>query len=282
MNYRHIFHAGNFADVVKHAILARLVVYMQRKAKPFRVIDTHAGTGRYDLSSDAAQRTGEWRDGIGRLVGAEPPAAAVALLAPYLDAVRALNGAGPVTTYPGSPWLVRHLLRPQDRLSAIEMHPDDAAELASLFAGDVKVRITRLDGWLALGAHVPPKERRGIVLVDPPFEVPGEYDRLVGGLAAAHQRFPSGTYALWYPLKLGAPVAAFHARLADLSIGNILVAELSVRDAAAAGLTGCGLVIVNPPFTLANELDVLLPALRTILAQDPSATCRAFWLTAPT
>ncbi|WP_026619227.1 23S rRNA (adenine2030-N6)-methyltransferase [Ensifer sp. WSM1721] len=279
MNYRHIYHAGNFADVLKHAVLARLVTYLKQKDKAFRVLDTHAGIGLYDLSSDEAQKTGEWREGIGRLIEAELPAPVVEILAPYLSAVRDLNPAGGLTLYPGSPKLVRMLFRPQDRLSAMELHAEDYETLHRLFEGDFQSRITRLDGWLALGAHLPPKEKRGLVLVDPPFEVEGEYERLVDGLARAHRRFAGGIYCLWYPLKKGAPIKNFHEALRALEIPKMLCAELSVRsDRDVTGLAGSGLIIVNPPYTLKRELDILLPFLKERLAQDRFASARSFWL----
>ena len=224
MNYRHIYHAGNFADVLKHAVLARLIVYLQQKDKAFRLLDTHAGIGLYDLSSEEAQKTGEWREGIGKLLDADLPAPIATILAPYLDAVRSLNPEGEITLYPGSPKLARMLFRPQDRLSAMELHPDDSRRLARLFEGDYQVRVTELDGWLALGAHLPPKEKRGIVLVDPPFEEEGEYDRLIDGLARAWRRFPGGVYCLWYPIKKGAPIADFHEGLKALDIPKMLCA----------------------------------------------------------
>ncbi|MGK6312790.1 23S rRNA (adenine(2030)-N(6))-methyltransferase RlmJ [Neorhizobium sp. DT-125] len=279
MNYRHIYHAGNFADVLKHAVLARLIRYAQKKDKAFRVLDTHAGIGLYDLSSDEAQKTGEWRDGIGRLMDADLPANVSELLGPYLAVVRELNPDGALKLYPGSPKLARMLFRPQDRLSAMELHPEDCNRLHNLFEGDFQVRVTELDGWLALGAHLPPKEKRGIVLVDPPFEEEGEYKRLVKGLASAHRRFPGGTYCLWYPVKKGAPIRAFHEELQALEIPKMLCAELLVKsDRETTGLTGSGLIVVNPPFTLKDELHTLLPVLKTILAQDRFASQRAFWL----
>ncbi len=279
MNYRHIYHAGNFADVLKHAVLARLVRYAQNKDKAFRVLDTHAGIGLYDLSSEEAQKTGEWRDGIGRLMEAELPAQVAELLAPYLSAIRDLNPSGGLKLYPGSPKLARMLFRPQDRLSAMELHPEDYNRLHNVFEGDFQVRATQLDGWLALGAHLPPKEKRGIILVDPPFEEEGEYSRMVLGLANAHRRFAGGTYCLWYPIKKGAPIKAFHEELQALDIPKMLCAELLVRsDRETTGLTGSGLVIVNPPFTLKDELHTLLPVLKSVLAQDRYASHRAFWL----
>ena len=279
MNYRHIYHAGNFADVLKHAVLARLVVYLQQKDKAFRLLDTHAGIGLYDLSSEEAQKTGEWRDGIGRLMEAGLSEPVATILAPYLDAVRSLNPEGEITLYPGSPKLARMLFRPQDRLSAMELHPDDSRRLARLFEGDYQVRVTELDGWLALGAHLPPKEKRGIVLVDPPFEEEGEYDRLIDGLSRAWRRFPGGVYCLWYPIKKGAPIADFHEGLKALEIPKMLCAELSVKsDRDATGLSGTGLIIVNPPFTLKDELHATLPELKRVMAQDRYASHRCFWL----
>ncbi|MGE6786400.1 23S rRNA (adenine(2030)-N(6))-methyltransferase RlmJ [Ensifer adhaerens] len=279
MNYRHIYHAGNFADVLKHAVLARLVTYLQQKEKAFRVLDTHAGIGLYDLSSEEAQKTGEWRDGVGRLLDGDLPPEIAAILAPYLSSIRALNPGAELTLYPGSPKLARMLFRPQDRLSAMELHPDDYETLHRLFDGDFQSRVTELDGWLALGAHLPPKEKRGLILVDPPFEKEGEYDRLADGLARGYRRFAGGVYCLWYPLKQGAPIKAFHEALKALDIPKMLCAELSVRsDRETTGLSGSGLIIVNPPFTLKSELDLLLPFLKTRLGQDRFASSRCFWL----
>ncbi|WP_337266523.1 23S rRNA (adenine(2030)-N(6))-methyltransferase RlmJ [Oryzifoliimicrobium ureilyticus] len=279
MNYRHIYHAGNFADVLKHAVMARLISYMQKKDAAFRVLDTHAGIGLYDLSSEEAQKTGEWREGIGKLLAAEIPAEAQALLQPYLTAVQALNPGGGMRFYPGSPKLTRQLMRPQDRLSAMELHPEDHARLARLFEGDHHVRVTHLDGWLALGAHLPPKERRGLVLVDPPFEEAGEYERMADGVSKAYRRFSGGTYCLWYPIKKSAPLNEFYEALQALDIPKMLCAELIIKsDRGEAGLIGSGLIIVNPPFTLKEELHVLLPVLREVLAQDRFGSQRAFWL----
>ncbi len=194
-----------------------------------------------------------------------------------------LNPQGGLRYYPGSPKLARMLFRPQDRLSAMELHPEDFVRLHRVFEGDHHARITELDGWLALGAHLPPKEKRGIVLVDPPFEEDGEYERLVDGLARAYRRFPGGTYCLWYPLKKGAPIKEFHEALQATDIPKMLCAELAVRsDRETTGLTGSGLIIVNPPFTLKDELHQLLPALKDHLAQDRFASQRAFWLRAET
>ena len=278
MNYRHIYHAGNFADVLKHAVLALVIEHLKLKAAPFRVVDTHAGTGLYDLSSEEAQKTGEWRDGIGRILAADPPAEIAAILAPYLDVVRAGNGDGPLLRYPGSPLIARRLLRPDDRLVVNEAHPEDAASLAALFAKDRAVRTLALDGWSALKALLPPKERRGLVLVDPPFEEQGEFKRLLDGLAAAYRRFATGTVIIWYPAKDVRAVRAFLAGAAALSIPKLLSAELFVAKPYADGaLSGTGLLILNPPFTLEAKLALLLPYLAATLARGPGAESRLAW-----
>lgn len=279
MNYRHVYHAGNFADVLKHAVLALVIAHLKRKDAPFRVIDTHAGTGVYDLASEEAQKTGEWQDGIGRILAETPPAGIAALLEPYLDVVRAENGGGPLVRYPGSPLIARRLMRPGDRLVANEAHPEDAARLAALFAKDRAVKVLALDGWSALKALLPPKERRGVVLIDPPFEEPGEFRRLCEGLAAAHRRFATGTVILWYPIKDERLVRAFQRDAAALGIPKLLSAELLVRAPLSAGeLAGSGLLILNPPFTLEAALAALLPYLAARLARGKGAGSRLAWL----
>ncbi|WP_274630675.1 23S rRNA (adenine(2030)-N(6))-methyltransferase RlmJ [Arvimicrobium flavum] len=272
MNYRHIYHAGNFADVVKHAVLARVIEYLKKKDAAFRVVDTHAGRGGYDLSSEQAQKTGEWRDGIGRLMEAKLPATAAALLASYLDAVRAANPDGGVTRYPGSPAIARHLLRRQDRLSAIELHPEDAAALAERFAGDVQTRVNHLDGWLALGAHVPPKEKRGLVLIDPPFEEAGEFDRMIDGLAKAYRRWPGGIYLFWYPIKDRRAVNAFRSGLKESGIPKITDIAFEIRPPSSEPrLDGCGIAAVNLPYGVDHELNAILSALKPVLGEASRA-----------
>ncbi|RUU73113.1 23S rRNA (adenine(2030)-N(6))-methyltransferase RlmJ, partial [Mesorhizobium sp. M7A.F.Ca.MR.362.00.0.0] len=245
MNYRHAYHAGNFADVVKHVVLTRLLEYLKQKDKAFRVVDTHAGIGRYDLSSAEAQKTGEWQGGIGRLIDAPFAAPVAALLAPYLETIRSLNPEGGIQKYPGSPLIARHLMRKQDRLTAIELHPNDAARLRTFFAGDFQARIIELDGWLALGAHLPPKEKRGLVLIDPPFEEAGEFERLVDGLIRAHKRWPGGIYALWYPIKDRKAIIAFRKALKQSGIPKLLDIEFEIRPASSEpSLDGSGLLVV--------------------------------------
>ena len=279
MNYRHAYHAGNFADVVKHIVLSRIIEYLKRKDAPFRVIDTHAGIGLYDLSSEQAARTGEWLGGIGRLAGKTFTPEVATLLGPYLDAAGLNDAAGEIKSYPGSPLIARRLLRKQDRLFAVELHPEDAAELRQLFAGDIQTRVLELDGWLALGAQLPPKERRGLVLVDPPFEEPGEFERMADALAKAHHRWPGGVYALWYPVKNAREVAAFRDRLKQAGIPKILDLRFDIRPPSPEPrLDGCGMAIVNPPYPLEAEMKAVLPALHALLAEDPRATWAAEWL----
>ncbi|WP_421929579.1 23S rRNA (adenine(2030)-N(6))-methyltransferase RlmJ [Neoaquamicrobium sediminum] len=280
MNYRHAYHAGNFADVVKHLLLTRIIEYLKRKPGAFRVIDTHAGTGLYDLSSEEAQKTGEWRSGIGRLLDAMLPDDAAALAAPYLDAVRAFNAGHPFRYYPGSPVLTKQLLRGADRLTAIELHPEDCFALRTRFAGDWQVRVIELDGWLAMGSQVPPKEKRGLVIVDPPFEKEGEFKRIVDGLLKAHRRWPGGTYALWYPIKDHNAVASMREMLKQTGIPKIMDVVFELRQPSAEPrFDGTGMIVVNPPYVLEAELKVLLPALREVLAEDRSALAETVWLT---
>ena len=207
------------------------------------------------------------------------PAPAAALLVSYFDAVRARNAGADLRYYPGSPLVARHLFRPQDRLSAIELHPDEAHRLKELFAGDFQTRIIELDGWLALGAHLPPKEKRGIVLVDPPFEKEGEFGRLVDGLAKAHRRWPTGVYALWYPIKDLRAVRGFREALSGAGVPKILDIWQTVRAAGVEpALIGSGMIVVNPNFELEADMALLLPVLTEALAQDRQASFGINWL----
>jgi 23S rRNA (adenine2030-N6)-methyltransferase len=287
MNYRHAYHAGNFADVLKHATLALVVAYLKRKEAPFRVIDTHAGAGRYLLTSPEAQKTGEWRNGVGRLLGpaAEPlPAAAARALAPYLDVVEALNPSGNIETYPGSPLLALRLIRRQDALIASELHPEARALLVAAIGRDRRAKVLALDGWTAIKSLLPPKERRGLILIDPPFEEAGELHRLAEGLAQGLKRFASGTFLAWYPIKDAKPIVAFHAALAALDVPKLLRVELMLRAPRDADrLNGCGLVVANPPFALAPELAALLPELaRRCGEPGAGASHRLDWIGAGT
>jgi 23S rRNA (adenine2030-N6)-methyltransferase len=252
VNYRHAFHAGNFADCMKHALLVWLLRAIARKPAPFAVLDTHAGAGRYDLEGEQAARTGEWRGGIARLTENPPPE-----LADYVALVRACG------LYPGSPVLIRALLRPQDRLICCERHPEEYAALKRALHGDARVSMHHRDAWEALGGLLPPAERRGLVFIDPPYEAADEFSRLAAGLRAGHARFATGVFAAWYPIKHRAPVREFHARMRAMR--DVVAAELWLREPLdAARLNGCGLLLINPPYRFEAEAP---PILRALLAR---------------
>ena len=288
MNYQHAFHAGNFADVHKHVALTLILQHLRSKPAAFRVIDTHAGAGRYDLFGPQAARVGEWRNGIARVFSlrqsaadaADAPGAAdgaQALLAPYLDIVASLNPGGKLRLYPGSPLIVKALLRPQDRLIACELEPRAAASLKTALRGEARAKVLPLDGWLGLNANVPPKERRGLVLIDPPYERADDFDRLSGAFAQAHHKWPTGLYLLWYPIKAREAADALARRLRRLGLAKIMRCELLVGEPRPdAGLVGSGLILANPPYSMESELEVLLPRLARLLGPDGSH--RVDWL----
>jgi 23S rRNA (adenine2030-N6)-methyltransferase len=284
VNYRHHYHAGNFADVFKHAILARMIERLKEKDRPFVVVDSHAGAGRYDLAADSALRTGEYRAGILKLLADPGPDP---VLKPYLDVIRRFNpglAAGArLATYPGSPAIARAMLRPDDRLIAVELHPDDGAALERLFAGDRQVTVRRGDGFAALKALLPPPRtlapRRGFVLIDPPYEEPGEFERAAKALLAARQRWTTGRFGLWYPLKDRDAVRRFHAQLRDSNQEKLLRVELRVRaPEKEPALFGCGMILLDPPWGFAEVMRTLLAALRRVLGQDKSASAVVDWL----
>ncbi|HZF76256.1 MAG TPA: 23S rRNA (adenine(2030)-N(6))-methyltransferase RlmJ [Acetobacteraceae bacterium] len=254
MNYRHAFHAGNFADCVKHALLVTLLRALSAKAKPFRVLDTHAGIGLYDLSAGEAQRTGEWRAGIGRLLDIRE--------GPLADFVAVVRGAGCPPLYPGSPAIVRALMRPDDRLVLVELHPEDHALLRARYRADPQVAVHRRDAWEAVGALTPFPERRGLVLVDPPFEQPGEFERVAQALGALQARFRAAIVAAWYPIKGRAPARAFHTAIREAGLRDTIAAELTLREPTdPARLNGCGVLIMNPPWRFAEAAQAMLDEL---------------------
>tara|TARA_R110002124_G_scaffold8880_3_gene46367 strand:+ start:3930 stop:4769 length:840 start_codon:yes stop_codon:yes gene_type:complete len=277
MNYRHAYHAGNFADVMKHASLALVIDHLKQKDKPFFVLDTHAGTGRTDLSGIEAQKTGEYRDGIARLLTHQAPHGA---LKPYLNALAALGCAGEnPATYPGSPLIATHMARADDRLSFCELHPEDAATLAQEFRHDRQVKVHAIDGYGALKSMLPPKERRGVTLIDPPFEARDEFDRIARELPHALKRFAGGTYMIWYPVKDPSISGAFLDHLEQNGPPKTLRAELFIRGSEdPTTMSGCGLVIVNPPWQLDRTLFDLFNWLAGTLAQGKGARARVDWL----
>jgi len=284
MNYRHLYHAGNFADVMKHALLVRLARGLQRKPKGVLFLDTHAGRGAYELAlaakGDSLERAPEYPEGIGRL-WSRPDLPAD--LADYVALVREFDRAGPAAPgdeshcrrYPGSPWLLKLLAREQDRLALCELHPEEFLALRGEFGRARGVSVHEMDGYVALRAMLPPPERRALVLVDPPYEAQEEWTRVAAALREGLGRFPSGVYAVWYPLTERAGAAEFFEHLRTLRLPPTLVAELTVEP-ESTGLKGCGLLIVNPGFD--READSVLQALAQLLRRASAAGATLRWL----
>jgi 23S rRNA (adenine2030-N6)-methyltransferase len=278
MNYRHAFHAGNFADVFKHALLARIIAHLKAKTAPLRYMDTHAGIGGYDLTASEARRTGEAAEGVTRFLAAPKTPALDVLFQPYIAALRAFN-ALEGRFYPGSPLIAQHLLRADDRIMLAELHAEDARALARRVTRDIRVKLTPSDGYAALKGWLPPPERRGVVLIDPPFEEPDEFARMEATLAMAHEKWATGMFALWYPRKGWREADRFHRALTQRAIPKTLRLELDV-DATAdeTRLGGCGMIVVNPPWKLKEEAEAMLPFLARTLAQGSKTAWRADWL----
>jgi 23S rRNA (adenine2030-N6)-methyltransferase len=284
LSYRHAFHAGNFADVCKHTILALLIDGLRRKDKPFVYIDTHAGAGRYDLHSEAARRNREFNGGIGRVWGCSDPPDGVAL---YLGAVASLNGATPRASgqiprwYPGSPRIVRQMLRHDDRMVLGEMHGSEAPLLQREFRDDRQVRVVRGDGYHLLKSQLPPIERRGLVLIDPSYERRDEIDHIAGALAEGHRRWASGCFAIWYPIMPKVSTAMLQRRVLATGVEKVLCAELCVLpEDNPLGMNGTGMLIVNPPYLLDQAIAGVLPWLWQQLASDHHGRHELRWLTA--
>lgn len=279
MNYRHAFHAGNFADVLKHAVLARILAYFARKDAGYRVIDSHAGIGLYDLAGDEALRTGEWQGGVGRIRAARLSPSLSDWLEPWLGALRSVNGGDDLLIYPGSPAIATTLGRLQDRYHFNELHPQDAGTLGALYAGDRRVRLSSEDGYVTVRAQLPPHERRGLVIVDPPFEEAGEFDRLLRAVQDVHKRFATGCLMIWYPIKDIAAVDAFLKGAATVGYPRLIAIEQWIREPGGDGpLSGAGVLIANPPFTLADETEAILPELTRLLGEDDGAGARVLRL----
>lgn len=278
MNYRHAFHAGNFGDVLKHVVLLELLAALHRKPSPLHLIDSHAGIGLYDLTSSEAQRGGEYRLGVGAVLA---DAAAPRILPAYAAALQALNpGLGPggsgLLRYPGSPWLLRQALRDDaDRLTLCELHPEDAATLKRNLGRDPRISIHHRDGFEALRALTPPTPRRGLALVDPAFEAKNEFATLAKSVLAAHKRWATGLLAAWYPIKAQKAVESWKAGLAGALRAETLAVELTVRPAREPKqMNGSGLVLVNPPWQLADTLQPMLDFLAARLAREPGGGAR--------
>jgi 23S rRNA (adenine2030-N6)-methyltransferase len=272
--------------VLKHAVLARILVYLARKDSPFRFIDTHAGAGRFDLTSKEAKRSPEWRDGIARLLTASPPAPAAELMRPYLQAVGAHDSEGRPLSYPGSPAIAQTLMRAQDRLALCEANPEEREALIAALGRDRRLSIVDTDGYVALNAYLPPKERRGVVLIDPPFEAPDEAGAVERALERGLSKWPTGTYVAWRPIREARSDAHFLNSIAALAKPNILRLELDVGEAPidAHGqkpLARAGLLVVNPPHTLMDEARALMPWLAQVLSRDRGGHSVCAWLAEP-
>jgi 23S rRNA (adenine2030-N6)-methyltransferase len=274
--YRHLFHAGNFADVFKHSLLTRLVLAFEKKDKPFFVLDTHAGIGRYDLTHEWAQKNAEYKDGIAMIWGRKDvPDEFI----PYFEAIRGENAGTALRFYPGSPRIVRRLLRPFDRMVLVELNKKDCENLGGLFGGDRQTAVHLMDGYQSLRAFLPPKERRGLIFIDSSFDRAREFARLTQGLVEAHRRFATGVYALWYPLMEPLAMRAFERGMAETGIRKILQLEISVLpEDWSGGMRGCGMLVVNPPFGFEPEARSMLKWLQPLLCREGGSGQRTVWL----
>ena len=276
LSYRHMFHAGNFADVFKHALLTRLLIALSAKEKPFFYLDTHAGIARYDLMHDWAQKAREYDNGIARLWNASDLPAA---LEPYMAAVRAANPHPTLRYYPGSPLIARRFMRDDDRTILVELNKVDCDELKSVMAGERHVTVHCIDAYQALKSYLPPPERRGLAFVDSSFDRSREFDRIVRALKEAHSRWSTGMYAVWYPVMEAAPMRDFAQDLQRSGIRKILRAELMVRERDESGIVpGCGMVVVNPPWKLAEEAKTIVQYLAKKLVVSGKGEARVDWL----
>ena len=275
LSYRHLFHAGSFADVFKHVLLTQLLLSLNEKDKPYFYLDTHAGIGLYDLSHPWAQKGREFESGIKKLWGrTDIPAA----MKPYMDIVRAENADGHLRYYPGSPRISRKLIRPIDRIALTELNKTDCAVLHELFARDKRVNVQLMDGLQSLKANLPPKERRGMVLIDSAFDVSREFARLAAALAEAHTRWATGTYAIWYPLMGAGVIRGFEKQIEAAGIKKVLQFELSVLSEDASTMPGSGMIIVNPPWKFDTEMRTLLRWLWSALTVDGAGGVKVNWL----
>lgn len=275
LSYRHLFHAGNFADVFKHILLTRLIVSMNKKDKPYFYLDTHAGIGRYDLSHPWAQKGREYESGIKKLwERTDTPVA----MKPYMDIVHADNPDGHPRFYPGSPRIVRQLIRPIDRMILTELNKTDCAALYDLFEHDRKVNIKLMDGYQSLKAHLPPPERRGLVLIDSSFDRSREFSRIAKALQEAHAKWSTGTYAIWYPLMAPGVIRGFEREIEEAGIRKVLQFELKILPDDASTIPGCGMLIVNPPWKFDTEMRTLLRWVWSVLNVNNAGGLKVHWL----
>ncbi|MCC8381821.1 MULTISPECIES: 23S rRNA (adenine(2030)-N(6))-methyltransferase RlmJ [Xenorhabdus] len=276
LSYRHSFHAGNHADVLKHTVQSLIIESLKEKEKPFLYLDTHAGAGRYQLSGEHAERTGEYLEGIARIWQRDDIPQE---LSGYMKVVKALNQHGVLRYYPGSPLIARHLLREYDELNLSELHPSDFPLLRSEFSRDRRARVLREDGYQQLKSKLPPKTRRGLVLIDPPYELKSDYQNVVKGILEGYKRFATGTYALWYPVVLRQQIKRLVKDLEKTGIRKILQIELGVRpDSDQRGMTASGMIVINPPWKLEQQMKAVLPWLQQVLIPEGTGHNSVEWI----
>ncbi|WP_338884102.1 MULTISPECIES: 23S rRNA (adenine(2030)-N(6))-methyltransferase RlmJ [Xenorhabdus] len=276
LSYRHCFHAGNHADVLKHVVQSLIIESLKIKEKPFLYLDTHSGAGRYHLSGEHAERTGEYLEGIARIWQRDDIPEE---LAAYMDVVKALNPQGTLRYYPGSPLIARHLLREHDELNLSELHPSDFPLLRTEFSRDRRARVMREDGFQQLKSKLPPKSRRGFVLIDPPYELKSDYQNVVQGIQEGYKRFATGTYALWYPVVLRQQIKRLVKGLEATGIRKILQIELGVRpDSDQRGMTASGMIVINPPWKLEQQMKAVLPWLHQVLVPEGTGHTSVEWI----
>ncbi|EML5158185.1 TPA: 23S rRNA (adenine(2030)-N(6))-methyltransferase RlmJ [Morganella morganii] len=277
LSYRHSFHAGNHADVLKHTVQSLIIESLKEKDKPFLYLDTHAGAGRYQLSGEHAERTGEYLEGIARIWAQE---SVPEELKTYLEAVSALNPRGDLRFYPGSPLIAAHLLRDHDKLNISELHPSDFPLLRNEFSRDNRARVVREDGYQQLKSQLPPLSRRGFVLIDPPYELKSDYQAVVKGIQEGHRRFATGTYAVWYPVVLRQQIKRMVKDFQATGIRKILQIELAVRpDSDQRGMTASGMIVINPPWKLESQIKSVLPWLHNVLVPEGTGHTLVEWIT---
>ncbi|EPL8093503.1 23S rRNA (adenine(2030)-N(6))-methyltransferase RlmJ [Morganella morganii] len=277
LSYRHSFHAGNHADVLKHTVQSLIIESLKEKDKPFLYLDTHAGAGRYQLSGEHAERTGEYLEGIARIWAQE---SVPEELKTYLEAVSALNPRGDLRFYPGSPLIAAHLLRDHDKLNISELHPSDFPLLRNEFSRDNRARVVREDGYQQLKSQLPPSSRRGFVLIDPPYELKSDYQAVVKGIQEGHRRFATGTYAVWYPVVLRQQIKRMVKDFQATGIRKILQIELAVRpDSDQRGMTASGMIVINPPWKLESQMKSVLPWLHKVLVPEGTGHTLVDWIT---
>ena len=277
LSYRHSFHAGNHADVLKHTVQSLIIESLKEKDKPFLYLDTHAGAGRYQLSGEHAERTGEYLEGIARIWAQE---SVPEELKTYLEAVSALNPRGDLRFYPGSPLIAAHLLRDHDKLNISELHPSDFPLLRNEFSRDNRARVVREDGYQQLKSQLPPSSRRGFVLIDPPYELKSDYQAVVKGIQEGHRRFATGTYAVWYPVVLRQQIKRMVKDFQATGIRKILQIELVVRpDSDQRGMTASGMIVINPPWKLESQMKSVLPWLHKVLVPEGTGHTLVEWIT---